>query len=221
MTDQKRGWIYQTLISIITSLVVLAGGYFTLQGTVITSENSAEASKLETAFRRIEYLETQMAEQQATSNSKIVQLTSEVFRLRSELNKNLNILDMFERFMNGLPFEAWVKEVEYIDGKPVFKMVAINKQYEFTRGISRIRYEGATDAEIWGTAIADKFYATDLKVLEMKSSLIIYEEFPKTAQARIRGDDSETKMVVKIYLELIDGREMVFGMALDVPNGQQ
>lgn len=211
MTDQKKKeWLVQILTTVITSLVVLAGGWFGLQGQA----SNADAKRLEAAFKRIEYLETEMRQQQASSNAKIIELTSQVFRLQSQLDKDLNIVDMFEKFMDGLPFEAWLKEVYYENNVPQIKMLLINKQYEFKYGVSRIRYRGATDAQIWGDAVAKVFRENDLEVLYAKSSRVFYETYPANP---LSSKNNVKKMVVKVYLELIDGKQMIFGMAIDLP----
>lgn len=213
-TDQKKSWLSNIVTSIITSLAVLAGAWFTFQGDA----NNADAQRLEAAFQRIEYLETEMRQQQANSNAKIIELTSQVFRLQSQLDKELNIVDMFENFMDGLPFEAWLKEVTYdADGRPTFRMITVNKRYEFAYDVTRSRYKGATDAEIWGQAVADEFRKHDLKVLRTKSSVVTYEEYPESPRDRSK---TVRKMIVKVYLELIDGKEMIFGMAIDYPEQQ-
>ena len=212
MTDQARkGWLVPILTSIITSLAVLAGGWFGLLGQA----SNADAKRLEAAFKRIEYLETEMRQQQASSNTKIIELTSQVFRLQSQLDKNLNILDMFEKFMDGLPFEAWLKEVYYDDnGNPKFRMLLINKQYEFKYGVSRIRYRGATDVQVWGGRISKEVKEHDLEVLYTKSSKVFYERYPPNS---LNDKDGTKKMVVRVYLELIDGKQMIFGMAIVLP----
>lgn len=215
MTDQKKSWLSNILTSIITSLAVLAGAWFAFQGDT----DNADAKRLESAFQRIEYLETEMRQQQANSNTKIIELTSQVFRLQSQLDKDLNIVDMFEQFMDSLPFEAWLKDVHLTEkGVTEFRMLLINKRYEFNYGVSRSRYEGETDDQIWGDEIAQAFRENDLKVLATKSSLVTYETYPSRVYNGFQTTKGTvTKMVVKVYLELIDGRQMIFGMAIDMP----
>lgn len=216
MTDQtKKGWLIPIITSIITSLAVLAGSWFAFE----SDSNRADASRLESAFKRIEYLETQMRQQQANSNAKIIELTGQVFRLQSQLDKDLNIMDMFESFIDGLPFEAWVKEVEYVDGDAEITMLMINTQYEYTYGVSRNRYAGNTDAEIWGDEVAEKFRELDLQVLESKASKVFYQTYPRDPD--FPNGLKVRKMVVKVYLELIDGKQMIFGMAIEIPPEQQ
>ena len=216
MADPSRkGWIVQIIISIITSMAVLVGAWFTLQGNIASSDAVAEASRLESAFRRISYLETEMKEAQVRSNEKIVELTTQIFRLQLQLNQDLDVLDMFENFMDSLPFEAWLKRVDYVDGVPTFTMVLINKKYEYAFGVSRKRYEGATDEEIWGVELARIFRESDLKALALKSSEVTYETFPK--KPKVPNSPLVTKMVVKIYLDLFDTKPMIFGMAVDTP----
>ena len=216
--DQTRvkGWFVQIAISIISSLAVLAGAWLSVQSDVTYSDSLAESSRLESAFQRIEYLETDMRQQQITSNAEIAALTSQVFRLQAQLNKDLNVVKLFEQFMDGLPFEAWLKEVEYdAQGNPEISMLVINRVYEYSFNVTRNRYRGATDEEIWGSEVAERFLENDLRVLKRKSSLITYETFPKDT-----GDftnETVTKMVVKLYLNLIEGRPMIFGMAIDIP----
>jgi len=213
---RARGWFVQIAISLISSLAVLAGAWLSMQGGVSSSTALADSSRLESAFQRIEYLETDMREQQVISNAKIVDLTSQIFRLRARLEKNVNVVDLFEEFMDGLPFEAWLKEVTYDeDGVPAVSMVVINTKYEYSFDVTRERYEGAPDKEVWGGNTSSKFRETDLKVLERKSSLISYETIPRDTN---RGTTQTVdKMIVKLYLDLIEGRPMIFGMAIDLP----
>lgn len=209
MSDQKKSWLSNILTSIITSLAVLAGAWFAFQGDT----NNADAQRLESAFKRIEYLETEMRQQQANSNAKIIELTSQVFRLQSQLDKDLNILDMFETFMNGLPFEAWLKEVQYDEnGEPTFKMLSINKRYEFTHFVSKTRYRNSEDKDIWPDKVATEFRNSDLAVLRTKSSRVAYIEYPVRPS---QPNQTIRRMIVKVHLELIDGREMIFGMSID------
>jgi len=213
---RARGWFVQIAISVVSSLAVLAGAWFSMQGGVDSAEVVAESSRLESAFKRIEYLETEMRKQQVNSNAKIVELTSQVFRLQAQLNKDLNVVKLFEQFMDGLPFEAWLKEIRYdINGNPTIEMVVINRRYEYSFDITRDRYAGETDEEIWGKSISEQFLENDLRVIDRKSSLITYETFPADPNNPLGG--SVTKMVVKLYLNLIEGRPMIFGMAIDIP----
>lgn len=219
MTDQtKKGWLIPIITSIITSLAVMAGAWFSLQGSVGSSSIEAESRRLETAFKRIEYLETQMKQQQVTSNAKIIELTTQVFKLQSQLNKDLNIRDMFEAFMDTLPFDAWLKKVVKDDEDNImFEMVYINDQYQFNYGVSEQRYQGNIDTRIWGESVSEQFYKNDLRAYNSRSSLITYETFPE----RISQEDSFKRvLVMKMYLELIEGEPLIFGMTLDVDERQ-
>ena len=223
MTDQtKKGWLIPILTSIITSLAVVAGAWFSLQGSVQSSTAEAESIRLESAFKRIEHLEKQMNEQQATSSAKIVELTSQVFRLQTQLNKNLDIDNLFEEFMEALPFEAWVKEVDKKEnGDVVFRMKSLNKRYQFTFGITQSRYEGSTDYKIWPEEIANQFRANDLAVYNSKASSVVREYYPKDYGILSGLKSPEKRYVLKMYLELIDGEPLIFGMILDLPNNNE
>jgi hypothetical protein len=211
-----RGWLIQIVISLISSLAVLIGAWLSVQNDVSNTNSLAESSRLESAFKRIEYLETDMREQQITSNAKIAGLTAQVFRLQAQLNKDINVIGLFEEFIDSLPFEAWLKEVEYTeDGTPKMSMLVVNTKYEYSFKVTRQRYEGAEDKEIWGEATAETFRETDLKALNRKSSLMSYQTFPKDTLNNTT--ETVTKLVVKLYLNLIEGRPMIFGMAIDLP----
>jgi len=80
-----RGWFIQIVISLISSLAILMGAWLSVQNDVSSDNSLAESSRLESAFKRIEYLETDMREQQITSNAKIAELTAQVFRLQAQL----------------------------------------------------------------------------------------------------------------------------------------
>ena len=211
-----RGWFIQIVISLISSLAILMGAWLSVQNDVSSDNSLAESSRLESAFKRIEYLETDMREQQITSNAKIAELTAQVFRLQAQLNKDINVVGLFEEFIDSLPFEAWLKEVNYNkDGTPNMSMLVINTKYEYSFKVTRQRYEGAQDKEIWGEVTAKTFRETDLKVLDRKSSIMSYQTFPKNSQEGTT--ETVTKLVVKLYLNLIEGRPMIFGMAIDLP----
>lgn len=215
MTDQKR-WLPSFITSLVTSLVVLAGAWFTFQGDIRSSEAISDSNRLEAAFDRISYLETEMKQQQAKANTRIVELTTQVFRLQAQLNKNLNVLDLFDDFMDSLPFEAWLKEVKRNkDGETNFKMLIINKRYELVHGVSESRYEGQPDEEIWDQTTSQKFRESDLEVVRNKSSSVYYRTYP--LNPKDPNGEQVNKLIVKIYLDLVEGREMVFGMAIDIP----
>jgi hypothetical protein len=205
--NNRRGWWLQILTSIATSLAVMFGAWLTVQGDVTSSTAVADASRLESAFKRIEYLETDMKEQQIRSSLKIAELTSQIYRLQATLDEDLDFLSLFEVFMDGLPFEAWLKGVEYVDGKPTFPMILINRRYEESRGVSRIRYAGLTDEEVWGADVQKDFRTSDLHALLIKSGTINYQEV-------VINGKTVRQRVVKVYLEVVDGFPMIFGMAI-------
>lgn len=216
MADQNKRLLVNIVTSLITSFVVLAGAWLTFQGDLRSSEAISDSNRLESAFDRISYLETEMKQQQAKANTRIVELTSQVFRLQSQLNKNLNVLDLFDDFMESLPFEAWLKEVEVQDnGETNFKMLLINKRYELVHGISDSRYEGQPDSEVWDKQTSQQFRESDLKVVRSKSSIVKYTTYPLNPQNP--NGEQVNKLIVKIYLDLVEGRVMVFGMAIDIP----
>ena len=217
MTDQmKKGWLIPILTSIITSLSVVAGAWFSFQGNVEGASETANASRLETAFKRIEYLETKMRQQQAASNSKIIELTTQVFRLQGQLDKELNIEDMFIKFMDGLPFEAWLKTVDAEGDDLVFRGHTVNTAYEYKHGISKNRYKGSTDRSLWGKKIAEEFRKNDLVAYNSKGSIITYEHYPEKPSDRYDEKKYRKRLVMKMYIELVEGQPMVFGMTLEV-----
>jgi hypothetical protein len=216
MTDQRKSWFIPLLTSIITSLSVVAGAWFSLQGTLGSADQQSEAVRLEAAFERIEHLEKQMRDQQLSSNAKIIELTTKVFKLQRQLDKDLNIEDMFMEFMEGLPFEAWVKEVDLAeDGEVLFTMKYLNRAYQFKYGVSQRRYAGSRDRDIWGSHLAEQFRETDLQVYRTKSSIIVTERFPSSVGDRHDTSSYQEKVVLKMYVELIQGKPLIFGMVLD------
>ena len=216
MTDQRKSWFIPLLTSIITSLSVVAGAWFSLQGTLGSADEQSESVRLEAAFKRIEHLEKQMRDQQLSSNAKIIELTTKVFKLQRQLDKDLNIEDMFMEFMEGLPFEAWVKEVNIADdGKVFFTMKYLNRAYQFKYGVSQRRYSGSRDVDIWGSHLAEQFRDNDLEVFRKKSSMIVTERFPSSVGDRHDTQAYQDKVVLKMYVELIEGKPLIFGLVLD------
>jgi PAS domain-containing protein len=98
-------------------------------------------------------------------------LTKEVDNLRAY---QVERVDQSSAFFEHMPFPAWLKLVE--DGGKTYRMAKINRSYEDTYNVTKLEYEGKTDAEIWGEEIAELYAENDRRVYTTKRAVITHEK---------------------------------------------
>jgi hypothetical protein len=158
------------LVKLISSnLVTLLTAYMLFAGTASSNDNSL----LQTVLERQKVLE----ESNAALMTKVMALGVQNVELQSRLKENLTRTDLYQTFLDGLPFPAWIKRWDEKTGQ--FVMVMINNAYAHKFNISKDRYQGATDKEIWGDRIAKGFELSDEKVFKTKGYVLTREYFPK------------------------------------------
>lgn len=100
-------------------------------------------------------------------------LQSENFNIKSDLldtriycSIDVESIADLESFLDFMPLPMYLKEI--IDGES--KMLFINEAYERAYDITKERYIGSSDYEIWPKEIASKMLEYDLKILKYKNS---------------------------------------------------
>lgn len=188
------------LVKLLTSnLVTLIGAYMIFASSGSTNDNLLLATVLE----RQKVLEAT----NATLMAKVMSLGVENVELQSMLKDNLTRTDLYQTFLDGLPFPAWIKK-KTSTGK--FRMVMINNAYAHKFNISKARYQDATDGEVWGAKIAKGFEAADNKVFNSKGYTLTRELFPSDGF----GTQPTWHSVWKFSLSLGHGRYGVGGIVV-------
>lgn len=197
---------------IITAVLSCAATLGTAWLTFRGSQDVASADMLRSAYERMAELETRVADQ----SGEIAKLNARVLELQAQAKLDTNTELFLEEFIDGLPFPAWVKRVVRAPHQNVqFRMVAINKAYEHRHRISKRRYQGLTDHEVWPPDVARTFYLNDMQVLASKSAKRTIETYPTFPwEPESTSNPLLTRLVVKAYLHFLGGNEMIFGMAV-------
>lgn len=158
-----------------SNIVTLIVGYMMFANNASTNSNALLATLLE----RIEVVEKSNAaymSQLMVMGVENVELKAEIANLKGELKANVTRTSLYQNFLDGLPFPAWIKKKDP-DGE--FRMVMINNAYSHKFNVSKDRYQGATDKEIWGEHIASGFRLSDERVFSTKGYVLTREYFPK------------------------------------------
>jgi hypothetical protein len=152
---------------IISHLVTLAASFMVFQSTV----GKTDADILSTVLNRLEVIETQNEKLQ----EKLLILGAENVKLKMQLSENVTRVDLYQSFLDFLPFPAWIKTRDD-DGH--FRMLMINNAYVYKYGVSKARYLGAKDSEVWSKQIAEGFKQADQAAFDSKNFVRTREMVP-------------------------------------------
>lgn len=198
--NNNKNMVSTELIKLVTSNVVtLIGAYMIFASSGSTNNNALLATVLE----RQKVLEAT----NASLMTRVMSLGVENVELQSMLKDNVTRNDLYQTFLDGLPFPAWIKK-KTPTGK--FRVVMINNAYAHQFNISKARYEGSTDAEVWGAEIAKGFEDADNRVFNSKGYTLTRERFPTDGV----GSKPEWHSVWKFSLSLGHGRYGVGGIVV-------
>lgn len=187
--------IVNILSGIAGSIVALFGVWITVGSNQNIAETHLLSETTSTLFQRIESLEKQLETQRkidAQSQLLISQLQVENVALKSKIIDQFDQMGALYSFFQYMPGPAWMKNPEGV-------MIWINKAYEKTYGISKLRYEGSTDFEVWPEEVAQQFRDNDLTVLAKKE--------PITVTETINGED----WVIWKFPVVLDGQIIGIG----------
>lgn len=180
------GGLWPPVIGAITGVFI---AYLTLKGT----ESGADAKVLESVIGRVSYLETALERRDA----EIMSLNFKILELKAENLENYSKLELFQEYINTLPFPAWIKG--YDPSRDEFVMVMINYAYSSQFGISKQRYEGSTDREAgWDDEAAMVFEENDRAVLQSKGYIKKKEMFPETVNSTVLVEYTVWKFSIRL-----------------------
>lgn len=194
------------VVALISGSFALVVGFLAMKADVYSASKGTETQLISILYDRVSTLEkrqTEMSESNKKQSLRITQLTI-------ELAKKYESSEVLKKYLNTMPFPAWIKVVELNDNDPVFKMWHINPKYESEFGVSNERYLGKTDFQIWEVSMAKEFYRNDLAVYNSRSNLCEEEHLKYTPLGPSFQPLLETVKVCK-WATTIDGKSAIAG----------
>lgn len=219
MTESNLSLTFrEIIIAALTAFLTTAGAYYQFAGTKAT----ADAANLQIIYERISNLEAQVANQQAiikdlAVNNALLQSENDMLTVRLrvvESAKGTGAVPRVEAvysLLESLDTPAWCKtHYEQEDGSHLFVMSYVNSWLEFEYNISRERFVGKTDFDLFDYALAEEYVQGDVKTFENKS----WETF--IAPRPPFGDGAGVPHAFwKFYHNIKNGPELVCGWEVD------
>lgn len=128
----------------------------------LVAENQALRNELSEMRNELDDMQNQLA----AANAVITQMQAD------RADADTDVHEVLTSYYENIPLPAWLKKFED-DGQ--LRMVFINDAYAQMFGVSKLRYEGRTDSEVWGPAIAEVFREKDERVLRLVQGIIVEE----------------------------------------------
>jgi len=201
---EEKGFSWKVLLAVMTVCVSLTG----VITTAITKSESNDTEFFGKILQRLEAVELHNKEIEAQNKvlqqftielqQKILALSGENLRLKVELNTTVSRRRIYQEFIDSFPFPFWIKEV---DENGDFRAWLINNSYVYKYGISKERYVGSTDAEVWGAKVAAGFEEADRIVFENKNFIVTRELVPETGPKSDLVPAHGWKFAVKIGVD--------------------
>jgi hypothetical protein len=202
--SEDKGFSWKVLIAVMTVCVSLTG----VVTTWINKKESNETAVFSKVLERLEAVELQLKNEQAQNSElrnqtiefqqKILLLSGENLKLKLQLGESITRRRLYQEFIDAFPFPFWIKEMGD-DGQ--FRAWIINNSYVYKYGISKERYVGATDADVWGDLVADEFGKADKEVYDNKSFMMTKEMVPEFGPGSTHKPAHGWKFAVKIGVD--------------------
>lgn len=203
MLNEKPSVVIGIFSAVFGAVVALLGNYLLFVGT--RDANSVEL--LKTAMARLAEVEAE----NKILRKEVSMLRLETSKLRESLERKVDPSSALRYAYEVLPVAAWIKCPRPSDGE--FVMDFINREYESFYGVTKARYQGNTDADVWGEEIAAHYNALDKKVADLKGRSRGIEKVPQGGP--FSGSDELVDTVVwKFHVEMSDGQQCVAGIAV-------
>lgn len=160
-------WYNSWWAHLITALVT---GVFAFTSNALL----VEPTYVETLQTRISYLE----EKNTKLLEEVSELKAQMVRLEYLMKEETTTVSVMCNFFEAFPGLDWIKRVELDEsGNPKFTMVCVDSAYSLNYGLSKYRYVGKTDYEIWPKETADQFYQNDTAVYTTGTPFITNESW--------------------------------------------
>lgn len=194
--DQK-----QLLIGLLTAAVTALGAWLAFQGTI----QEANPRQIEVLYDRIETLESRVDSDSIME----IELRREIamLEIRIEAAASTAPRQVIDRLLGALTdYPAWCKR--YDDDRDLFVMWAINDAYQYFYGISKARYLGNSDFDVWGPQLGSIYDANDRAILGDRN----FRRFVERVNPAI-GEPTDL-LFWKFYVPLYDGVELICGIQI-------
>lgn len=199
-------------------LVALVSGITSFATTQIQSRASQEAVELNAETKIIEIATNTITKENNRLIKRVADLEAKVDGLIKEsLVKDKRIHEMetiigqqFDKvktlnaFPQYMPGPAWMKDVNS-------RMLLLNDAYTSEWSISRWRYVGKLDKDVWPEMIAEQFVENDQEVIKCECPIRTYEQVPKYALKPISAKNPLKWWVIWKWPVVKDNK--IFGLA--------
>lgn len=197
----------------LTAAAAVVVGLFALIGDSLISEKNENIELVKVLYDRVENLESKYVKLSSTNHDQ----ANSILKLRMQLATKYEPDQTIKDYIENMPFPAWVKVVQGDLNSPEFVMWYLNEAYERTFDVTKERYIGKTDSEIWPKGLALEFYKNDLLVLNSFSSNCRDESINYTPLGPLAKGETEDTQVCK-WPTTIGGKRAVAGQIMPLNN---
>ncbi len=141
----------------------LGGGFITALTSFLIQRKKTDQDGFKILFDKLEEDNRRLREREDANEIKIQ-------ALQKQLNDLQLKVQLMESAHNDLPIPQWLKDTHG-------RMLSINDPYIKLTGISRDKYIGNTDWDVWPENIARQFIENDNKVMREKKPMHTIEKF--------------------------------------------
>lgn len=161
------------IVALITSGVTLAGAWLTFRSqsksTIVEFQDQLAKDR---KYWRDEYEELRNKYNKLELDN--VDLKAKIAELELKVSEQFDHIAILEAYYEHMPGPAWMKDSSS-------RMFFINRAYENEWGVSKLKYEGMTDHDIWPPDVADAFVRNDVEVIERRAGFVTDEQVPARA----------------------------------------
>lgn len=152
--------------AVIGVIGTLAVGLLAFAAEYIASTRMQDVDLVRVLYERVEDLEGRYREVALANQSQAENITKLTIQLATKYEPDQAV----KEYIDNMPFPAWVKVTQGDTDSPELVMWYLNDEYEEAFGVTKEKYIGKTDFNIWPKDIALGFYERDLAVLSSLSS---------------------------------------------------
>ncbi|MEM1152768.1 MAG: PAS domain-containing protein [Pseudomonadota bacterium] len=153
----------------------------------------------------------QLEERNALLSAELLAVRIELVQERALTEDDQDVLSALQDLLDAIPEPAWVKQVTDLPGEPpVFTMLLLNDAYAERLGVTKMRYIGHTDYDVWPKDVADRFYSADMDTYVDRKDTVRVQEYP----AKRGGVATERRIIHKFMVRLPQNNLGVGGLLI-------
>jgi hypothetical protein len=188
--------------TLITTAGVVLVGFLTLKGNIQPTQMMILAERVTALEQRLDDKTAEINE----LNRELLTVRAENSIMRIQLDKGYSSSPrgILFAYMDALDTPAWCKEFS----EPRFAMMHINPSYETYYGITKERYVGNSDFDVFPPKLAQAWTENDKKAYQRRG----FVRFVETVETP-KGQEIDLEFW-KFYLRLPDGGELICGIQI-------